>query len=85
MQVDDFSELQSVTEYDGGYSKDHTTVQQVRTQATSHRCNAKRSVCMQTSRECTIVSDITLHCLHRDVLTGPTVHVYTVSCQSDTR
>eukprot|EP00953_Heterococcus_sp_UTEX-ZZ885_P000529 810-Heterococcus_DN1.PRE.2 len=27
-QVDDFSELQSVTEYDGGYSKDHTTVQQ---------------------------------------------------------
>jgi hypothetical protein len=29
LQVDDFSELQSVTDYDGGYNKDHTTVQQV--------------------------------------------------------
>jgi hypothetical protein len=71
LQVDDFSELQSVTEYDGGYSKDHTTVQQVIMTALifAHlSAMYQYSICSKSMPRVSDCETVTMHLQREDIL-----------------
>jgi hypothetical protein len=73
LQVDDFSELQSVTEYDGGYSRDHATVQQVIMTALicsslHHSALYQYSICSKSMPRVSDCETVTMHLQREDIL-----------------